>query len=58
MPQLEHQQRPKLMGVIAAPALVLIDQMADGFLVEIAAPRGAFGEYRFFQEVPQLAAQP
>src|SRR5215831_17841948 len=46
------------MGVIPAPALMLIDQMADGFLVEITAAGGALGYNRFFQEIPQLMAQP
>jgi hypothetical protein len=37
MPQLEHQQRPKLVWVVSPPIRVLFNKLVDGFSREVPA---------------------
>src|ERR1044071_1692134 len=58
VPKLQHQQRPKLMRVIAAASRVLVNQMTNGFGFEVAATLCLVRQNVLFEKAFQFVAEP
>src|ERR1044071_10425565 len=57
-PQLEHQQRPKLMRIISLCANMQVDQLLDGFGLEHATTQSLFRQNNLAQKRLHLATKP
>src|ERR1044072_2254572 len=58
VPELQHQQRPKLMRVIAVASRVLVNQMTNGFRFEVAARVRLVRQNVIFEKAFQFVAEP
>src|SRR5689334_10661732 len=58
VPELEHQERPERLAMVADPSAVLVDPAGDGLGAEEALSRQSVGAEGGVEQPRQLATQP